>query len=222
MDLLQNSYFVVAFKDVPKEEDVEKRGRDYWLFMAEITNGVHSHISGQLCRGQVLVCDRTGKGNIPVYFHPTSGKQVLDFTASKGHTLFVMQAKKRYFQDGTAPGIIIEELATIMVVPCAMQDLLALSALYYERKNEKCWSCGKNKQEEQISVANKGGSDSVKLLRCGVCQVAYYCDRKCQTIDWKERHRRWCKVMPKYMELIHLLMLFTTCHHGTESDMQDL
>eukprot|EP00977_Amphora_coffeiformis_P006297 scaffold1351_cov176-Amphora_coffeaeformis.AAC.31 len=30
-----------------------------------------------------------------------------------------------------------------------------------------------------------------KALRCTRCRRAFYCDRKCQTIDWK-RHKLWC------------------------------
>jgi len=30
------------------------------------------------------------------------------------------------------------------------------------------------------------------LLRCSACEIAVYCNAKCQKLDWKQRHKKWC------------------------------
>lgn len=36
------------------------------------------------------------------------------------------------------------------------------------------------------------GATASKLLRCGRCQVAGYCQKECQVADWKESHKKAC------------------------------
>lgn len=48
-----------------------------------------------------------------------------------------------------------------------------------------CWSCSK---------------PSSKLLRCGRCKEATYCDKKCQTDHWKNGHKCECETLKEARE----------------------
>ena len=219
-DLLKSTFYTPAFDELPKEINFDnycsKRKGINWLFMAEITNDDYLQESGFMRHNQVLVCDRTGKDNILVLFYHTDGD--FNFTLlKKGHTIFLLQAMKYHFRDGNI-GFRIEDLSTVFVVPCSMKDVLALSALYHDRKDAKCWSCSKKQSDsnEEIGASTAAGSGTstpsadssksacVKLKKCTACNVAHYCSKKCQATDWKERHRRWCKVIPHFIKLTTL------------------
>jgi len=54
-------------------------------------------------------------------------------------------------------------------------------------KMRQCSSCG------QILVSM---NRDVKLMSCGVCKSAYYCNRECQKRDWKLYHKPVCSATP--------------------------
>ena len=85
-------------------------------------------------------------------------------------------------------GLRIECLDSVKVIPCGLSDLFALSKRYSQNANS-CWECGKANDEES------------SLKKCAACKVACYCDKQCQTKDWKERHRVWCKAIPEFLKL---------------------
>lgn len=180
--------------------------------MGEITDDTLSQIPGHMFRNRVLVCDRMGKDNIPVqfYHHDSDRKsrakaKEFDFTSlRKGHTLFILQAVRHHYKDGTI-GFRIEDLSTVFTVPCNMKDVLAISSLYYNYNGQKCWTCGK---EKAVSAPNEQATqtsqDDVTLKKCGKCMVARYCCKECQVKDWKQCHRKWCRAIPHFMKLTKL------------------
>jgi hypothetical protein len=48
-----------------------------------------------------------------------------------------------------------------------------------------CWGC-------QNARAVEDGGGSASLRQCGRCRSVAYCSRECQTLDWKQRHKRLC------------------------------
>ena len=195
VDIFKNTLNFPAFDDLPCEYDLDE---DYWeqdphdgmykhactwLFLGDITHDTSDYPAIFSFRKRVSARDRAGKEEIPIAFYPERGS--LDYgTLKKGHTICVLLAEQRQFFDGST-GLRIEDLDVITVVPLKLKDLFSLSRTYAERKDTQCWSCGKQ--------PSKG------LKKCATCKVAFYCDTKCQKDDWKDRHRRWCKAMPKFL-----------------------
>ena len=196
-DTFQSEDYFPAFQDLGYENDLNPKywqqtpfGYDYaytWCFVAEITDDEVSQISGPMFRNRVYVRDRKGQGHIPIFFYPEGGK--FDFrTLKRGHTICVIQAQQHLFADMTI-GLRIEYLHTVKVIPCGLNDLFALSKHYSQNANS-CWGCGKTPSDEESS-----------LKKCAACQLACYCDKQCQTKDWKERHRVWCKAVPEFLKM---------------------
>lgn len=176
-DDLKESYW----KEDPNQPDVYKHACT-WLFLGEIINDECALNS--FLRNRVFVRDRAGKDNIAIAFYPELG--YFDFRQlKKGHTICVLFAEKHYFLDRTI-GLRIERLDNVHVFPLGLNDLFTLSRTYAENNDTKCWSC-----ERSIAQDTK--------KKCGSCRVAYYCDKNCQTADWRKRHREWCKAMPLFL-----------------------
>ena len=202
-DIFQNEDHFPAFRDLGYENDLNLKYwqpstlgyyvYDYaytWCFVAEITNDEVSQIPGHMFRNRVYVQDRKGQDNIPISFHPEGG--TFDFrTLKRGHTICVIQAELHLFLDMTI-GLRIEGLDTVKVIPCGLNDLLALSK-HYSQTTNSCWGCGKTASDEGSS-----------LKKCAACKLACYCDKQCQTKDWKERHRVWCKAIPEFLKMTEI------------------
>ena len=195
-DLFQNDHYFPAFQDLGVDNSLDYRywkqssfgSYEYactWCFVAEIVEDELSQMP--FLRNRVHVRDRKGQDNIPIFFYPEGG--TFDFQMLKrGHTICVVQAQQHYFLDMNI-GLRIEYLDTVKVIPCGLDDLFALSKHYSQNANS-CWGCGKTPSDEESS-----------LKKCAVCKLACYCDKQCQTKDWKERHRVWCKAVPEFLKL---------------------
>ena len=54
------------------------------------------------------------------------------------------------------------------------------------------------------------GKEKLRLLKCTVCRIAHYCDKKCQKQQWKV-HKRLCKdLRDKFSRVIDIPPLFST------------
>lgn len=202
-DILKNELYFPSFRNLSQENDLDERywREDLrrgvwtqactWCFLAEITNDEASQIP--FLRNRVFVRDRRGQDNIPISFYPERGQ--FDFkTLKKGHTVCVMLAEQHRFLDMTI-GLRIEGLDTVKVIPCGLDDLLALSTVYSQHEHV-CWACEKKKIEE-----TSGSAGAVDLKKCAACHTAQYCSKECQVKDWKLRHRSWCKVLPEFLKM---------------------
>lgn len=212
-DLLNDKVNFPPFKDLPDEPVADRRywkvvngqsgkyePKCTWFFLGEITDTTHAYLSGPMFRNRVLVSDRSGKTSIPVLFYPQSGR--FDFKQlKKGCTICILLAEKHHFLDFTT-GIRVENLDTVKVVQCGLDDLLSLSGTYGKRKDSNCWHCGKGPQKSQADCesTNTAGITS-RLKICASCKVARYCNKSCQTANWRKCHRRWCKVLPDFLVL---------------------
>ncbi len=152
----------------------------------------------------VWVKDRKGRDNVFVAFYPEKGS--FNFTAlKKGHTLCVLFAMEHIFRDKKV-GLRIEDLDEVKVIPCGLDDVFDLGRQYFENK-DSCWGCGYNPTLPSSAKASDGPiqdgrpTPTVKLLKCTRCTTALYCNKDCQTRDWKARHRVWCKAIPTFLEV---------------------
>lgn len=199
-DILKSELYFPSFQDLCEEYGIDERywsleenqhwnqaGSQHWsqactwCFIAEITDDTRSQIKG--LRNGVSACDRNGQ-DIPILFYPENG--TFDFkTLKKGHTICVMMAQKHHFLDMSI-GLRIEDLDTVKVIPCAIDELFALSTFCSKLKNV-CWGC-----DVAVTVNDK---------RCSACRTAVYCSKECQVKDWKDRHRKWCKVLPEFLKM---------------------
>ena len=207
-DALESKFYFPLFRDLPTDFDLhqeyykEDPNTGFWIeactwcFLGEITNDDHS----QFHRNRTVVRDRNGTENIIVAFYPESGSFDCNLL-KKGHTICVMFAMQHYFLDGTR-GLRMEDLDTITVIPCSLNNLFALSAFYSKFKNA-CWKC------EKESVTSSEAGVSVQLKHCSKCHTALYCCKQCQIDDWKDRHRRWCKALPHFLRLAQID--YSTC-----------
>ena len=196
-DILKDRHYFPPFDELCNENDLdfsywkEDEDRDIWVqactwcFLAEITNDETSQIP--FMRNRVWVRDRQGRDNIPISFYPERG--LFDFkTLKKGYTVCVMLAEQHHFLDMTT-GLRIENLDTIKVIPCGLDELFAISRSYSQCQNS-CWTCNKEAVPEVVS-----------LKKCSRCHAAQYCCKECQVKDWKERHHRWCKALPEFLRM---------------------
>lgn len=155
-----------------------------WCFIAEIYDDSLPPIP---IRRRVLVRDRLGE-ELPIFFYPECG--CFDYSTLKnGRTVAILFAERHHFLD-LSVGLRIENLDTIKVVSSNLEDLFAMSNCYAKCGDERCWysQCGEKRVAEEIK-------------KCGSCWCARYCNKQCQTNDWKERHKRWCKALPLFMKL---------------------
>ena len=218
-DLLSDKVNFPSFKDLPEETIADKRywkvvngtyqPKCTWFFLGEITDTTNAYLPGPMFRNRVLVSDRTGKQSIPILFYPQSGR--FDFKQlKKGCTICILLAEKHHFLDFTT-GIRVENLDTVKVIQCGLNDLLSLSKTYAQRKDSNCWHCGKGPPKSQTDRHDGVRNDSSnaagvttknrRMKMCASCKVARYCDKSCQATDWRKCHRRWCKVLPDFLAL---------------------
>ena len=211
-DFLQNTFHFPTFEDLPREgafakgywKKSKKKGVSpacTWFFMGEITNDDVSQVG--FLRNRVLVSDREGRDRIPIAFYPKSG--FMDYKLLKNfNTIFVASAEQHHFLDGSV-GLRVENLSTVSIAPCMMDEMLVLSEIYHDRKDTYCWWCGSSNVSCQLgrNCPSCGSSDRGEegLKKCSACKVARYCSRECQLNDWKECHKWSCKAMPIFTKL---------------------
>ena len=156
-----------------------------WCFVGEILQDI------SLWRRSLLIKDRAGY-KIPIHFYPETGS--FDYTTLKeGRTVAILLAETHRFLD-LSIGIRLENLDTIKVVKCNLDDLFEMSKCYAKRGEKQCWN--EECEEEKYHAES--------LMKCSSCKLAFYCDKKCQSVDWKERHCRWCKALPMFMKMASL------------------
>lgn len=216
-DFLQNTIHFPSFEDLPREgelvktywkQDKNKKAAAAptpactWFFMGEITNDEFSQT--KFLHNRVLVCDREGQDNIPIAFYPESG--LMDYKLLKNfNTIFVATAQKHQFLDSTV-GLRVEDLNTVSIAPCSMDDMLTLSQTYHDCKETRCWWCEEGVCPSCLPLGRAsrgcGPGEEGGLKKCSACKVARYCSKECQYLDWKEGGHKWCcKAMPIFLKL---------------------
>ena len=156
-----------------------------WCFLGEITWDQLTLIPGMFnMRKRVVVTDRDGHAEIPIFFYPESGS--FDYsTVKNGHTFCAMLAQQHHFLD-MSTGLRIEDLDLVKVIPCSLDNLFAISTKLSQCADVTCWGCGETPAD--------------KPKKCASCGVACYCGKDCQTKDWKECHKKWCKAIPEFIK----------------------
>ena len=154
-----------------------------WCFVGEITWDQPD--IGEYIRKGAMVTDRDGKCHIPIYYYPKTGRFDYD-TLKIGHTFCAMLAQQHHFLD-MSTGLRIEDLDLVKVIPCSLDNLFAISTRFSKCADVSCWGCGE--------------TPAAGLKKCVSCGVACYCGKDCQTKDWKECHKKWCKAIPEFIKL---------------------
>ena len=200
-DILADCITFPPFPHLPNDVDIsDSLGRYYrftsdqtcvrsrtWCFVSEILQDT------SFIRRSFLMKDRAGY-EFPLYFYPECGS--FDYTTLKeGYTVAVMLAESHCFLDGSI-GIRLENLDTIIVIKCSLDDLFEMSKCYAKRGGKKCWNEECERQAETYNAKS--------LMKCEACKCALYCNKKCQHADWKKRHRRWCKALPTFIKIASL------------------
>ena len=188
------------FLDLPRDDDICASFKEYyrlgqrstierartWCFLAEIIT-VTAPFSTPVLH-HFLVRDRTGK-ELPVYFYPECGS--FDYTELRvGRTVAILFAERHDFLD-LSMGVRIENLDTLRVINCSLSDLFEISRCHARNGEERCW----NAECEEVKPPDT-------IMKCGSCRCARYCNKECQTKDWTERHKRWCKALPMFLKLV--------------------
>ena len=209
-DFLQNTFHFPSFKELPCEGQLvkaywkqnKKKGLTpacTWFFMGEITNDEYSQVS--FLHNRVLVSDREGQDNVPIAFYPEKG--FIDYKMLKNcNTIFVASAQQHNFLDSTI-GLRVEDLNTVSIAPCTIEEMFALSQTYHECKETRCWWCGAGVCPSCVATGRASSNDGEEgLKKCSACKVARYCSKECQYYDWKEGGHKWCcKAMPIFLKL---------------------
>ena len=155
----------------------------HWCFLGEITNDEFANDS--FSRNCIQLKDVSDKDGIPVFFYREDG--VLDFSKLKiGSTFCLRYAQSHFFLDSQF-GIRCEHFNNVLVIPSNLSTLMEISDFNPAAKSTRCWSCD---------------SEAAELMKCARCRLAHYCGKSCQSSDWTLRHKRWCKALPKYMDLV--------------------
>ena len=216
-DFLQNSLHFPSFEELPREGELVKtywkqQGKKKaaptpactWFFMGEIINDEFSQMN--FLHNRVLVCDRDDQDNIPIAFYPKTG--FMDYKLLKNcNTIFVASAQKHKFLDSTV-GLRVEDLNTVSIAPCTMEEMFTLSQTYHDCKETRCWWCGVGVCPSCLAAGRTStcgpgaGEEAGGLKKCSACKVARYCSKECQYLDWKEGGHKWCcKAMPIFLKL---------------------
>ncbi|KAF8880420.1 hypothetical protein BD779DRAFT_1088908 [Infundibulicybe gibba] len=146
--------------------------KKHWCFLVEIKQR-----SGWPLRPTYDAKDINGEIiQIAFYLDNESLYPEIEKKCQPGYTIAFMYAKSHFFMSGQE-GIRVEETKTMKVFPRNLQSLLEIS----DRVKVKSTDC---------SVCQKK-----TRLRCSFC-CAKYCDKQCQTTDWKRPggHKTECPV----------------------------
>jgi hypothetical protein len=78
-----------------------------------------------------------------------------------------------------------------------MDHMLAFNPVVQMIKDATVKQGRKEKTEESSRCRHCGKSGNVTLSDCARCKKVAYCNKECQTIDWKERHKQECEEWTK-------------------------
>lgn len=100
-------------------------------------------------------------------------------TYKKGYTVAIMNAESHLFADGQM-GLRVESMSGVKLIPVSYERLLKLERQLRAPRN-RCQQCG-----------------AAATSKCRFC-VARYCNKKCQTDDWKS-HKNDCLALRQLIE----------------------
>lgn len=193
---LRNPAHFPSFLDLPNDQTInynyfflgakcQYQPIRHWCFIGEITDDQFARDS--FSRNLIQVKDVSNRDGIPVFFYRADGN--LDFDELRvGGTFCLRYAQSHFFLDSQF-GIRCEHFNNVLVIPAKLSALMEISDFNPTVGSKKCWSCD---------------SEPSELLTCARCKVARYCGKACQSADWASRHKRWCKALPKYMDLVSI------------------
>eukprot|EP00731_Ephydatia_muelleri_P029643 Em0021g166a len=191
---LRNPAHFPSFLDLPNDQTInynyfflgakcQYQPIRHWCFIGEITDDQFARDS--FSRNLIQVKDVSNRDGIPVFFYRADGN--LDFDELRvGGTFCLRYAQSHFFSTRNSAFA-----ANISTMSWSFLQSFLLSWRYRISNptvgSKKCWSCD---------------SEPSELLTCARCKVARYCGKACQSADWASRHKRWCKALPKYMDLV--------------------
>ena len=190
---LRNSAHFPRFIDLPNDRAInhnyyflgptgQYQPVRHWCFLGEITNDEFA--DDEFSRNCIKLKDVSDSDGIPVFFYGVDG--TLDFSELQVGITFCLRYAQSHFLDSQF-GIRCEHLDEVLLIPANLPTLLEISDFNPADRGNRCWSCD---------------SEAPELLKCSRCKLAHYCGKSCQGSDWTLRHKRWCRALPKYMDLV--------------------
>ena len=65
-------------------------------------------------------------------------------------------------------------------------------------------SCSHRNNDDTLSEEDlKSIYKDINLKRCGECSSSFYCSSECQIYDWKNGHKKRCKMITDHREAIY-------------------
>ncbi|RDA85398.1 hypothetical protein CP532_1949 [Ophiocordyceps camponoti-leonardi (nom. inval.)] len=180
-DLLHLSYHHVAdLRYWTTRDGIVFDPRKHWCFFGEVTAETFNK------RLRIQVKDRSG-ASTPVDFQTVDhGLGFIRRGEMKvGATVAILYAEKFVFEEH-AVGIRLLGVETVKVIPASMDELMQMS--------DRIQQYATGKVGERICHNCDRKADN--MLRCGACNLFFYCNKKCQMTAWFEKsHKKDCKLL---------------------------
>eukprot|EP01084_Bolivina_argentea_P121314 214966_1 len=131
----------------------------------------------------VSIQDKTGTTTITLLGEDANKielKRFVEFGFDKNKILIITLKRCQKFKDGTLWAVGIVEIETICSDRIDFRDVIRPFCHSYCKpygKHRRCNTCNRT---------------DIRLKVCKQCQLAYYCNRKCQKRSWNTQHRYYC------------------------------
>ncbi|KAI1456287.1 hypothetical protein F4805DRAFT_433112 [Annulohypoxylon moriforme] len=164
----------------PEDPDSAGMNKKHWCLLGEIIQ------ADTFIRPRLVAKDRKGSEFV-VAFYPDDEDDMprLLKNFKVGNTVAIFYPVAHGFADGTI-GVRVEDSDEVIIIPLSLAEVFAMNkeVVKYvptDGAPQKCYSCNETTD---------------KLLKCGGCESAFYCNKECQTTGWKDKnHKRFCKVL---------------------------
>ncbi|EKM76298.1 hypothetical protein AGABI1DRAFT_122698 [Agaricus bisporus var. burnettii JB137-S8] len=151
------------------KEDAESgilRPRHHWCFLVEITEIV------PWLRPMYYAKDIDGQ-SVFIAFHTDDRSPHIARECKVGDTMAIMYAQSHAFMDGKI-GIRVESHDYVKLLHCSLEKVLDVGEALISKS---CHVCDKPAKSQCVNCAMK------------------YCNKECQTADWKLRHKEECNII---------------------------
>ncbi|CAG8973125.1 hypothetical protein HYALB_00007602 [Hymenoscyphus albidus] len=194
---LRNRIGFPPFFSLPSEYENDADS-EHWCYLGEIVGSL------ELLRWELHLKDVDDMVTNLFFYTDGRGNEVAS-SLKIGHTMAVLDAKRRQFMDGQI-GIRLENHKIIKIFPLSLHKLLTM-----------------NDEIQKFSTPNVDGTRNChgcgrkanSLQKCGKCLSFWYCGKDCQMTGWNAKgHKSICKLLED-PDLRRLFFFDWDTHEGT-------